>query len=164
MNYYGYINVGHVEDCNRKRLERMLKDYDEQLYLTWNPAKRDGQGVWELRRRPTYKTVVSQGSYNGGELFTAEYVENQFTHHVMDIPVLKYDVLSRLHEMDAWRHDRMVEDMDYESERRDDQIKAKARAEAHYAVKQHRREFRELKEALASGQSLARLLKGFSLD
>lgn len=164
MGYYGNINVGHVADCNKERLERMLKDYDNQLYIRWDAKRKNGRGCWQIRRRPNDKTQVYQGHYQGQPIFTAEYVEEDLTHHVLDVEVLSYDLVGKIKSMDAWNEKHFINDLEYLEDKASNEARKKNQEDLKYHMKQYRRTWRDMKEALASGQSLGQLLKGFKLD
>lgn len=156
----GKLIVGSVHDCNRQALERSLKFYDPQLYLKWNPKKRGGWGMWEIRRRPNEPTKVYQGSVDGQAFFTIEYKENDLVHHVLDVPVLRYDVLAKIKQMDAWANKNFLDNLDYEAARGIADAKAKARNELHYNIKQHKREWRDFAALVSQGVNPAKVLKG----
>src|SRR6185369_13350161 len=98
----GSLIIGNTGDCNKGFLERCLKYYDQQLYIKWNPKKRGGWGMWEVRRRPETATNVFQGKLEDGtNVYTYEYKELDLVNHVLDVPVLHYNVLGKIKSMDA---------------------------------------------------------------
>jgi hypothetical protein len=156
----GSIVIGSVHDCNRAALERSLKFYDPQLYIKWNPKKRGGWGCWEIRRKPEHLTKVYQGQWNGQALYTLEYKENDLVHHVLDVPVLRYDVLGKLKSMDAWNNKNFLNDLDYEAERLKEREEAKAKAELRYNIKQFKREWRDFASLVREGVNPSQIIKG----
>lgn len=165
LNYstLGRLVVGSVLDCNKDALERSLKFYDNQLYIKWNPKKRGGLGVWEIRRRPNEMTQVYQGNWRGHDLYTMEWKELDIVHHVLDVPVLKYNVLTRIKEMDVWGKKSWVDSSDYEAERERANIEKGARAELKYAIQQHKQEWRDFARLVSEGHNPGQVLNKFKL-
>lgn len=150
----GRLVKGDVLDVNKKRLERMLQDYDEQLYITWNVKKRKGLGVWEIRRRPLTKSVVQILPLDDqSTLVRIEYLEHNHIHHVMDAPVLHYKLLEQLQSMDLSKYNpRYFADMaDKNLDSHKAKEQAKARKEMLYHAKQNRKAVQTLRERILSG-------------
>lgn len=158
-NPIGNIIVGSVLDVNKKHLERALKDYDSQLYVQWNPRKRNGLGIWEIRRRPTKKTAVFKTVWEGNKIYQLEYVEQDLVHHIMDVEYLNYNVLTRLKEMDSWNSKDWIGDMDYEAERAYERETEKNRAERKYMIKDNLKQLKALREEFLSGNNPLRHFK-----
>jgi hypothetical protein len=150
---------GDVLDVNKAALERALRQYDSLLYIAWNPKKRQGMGCWEIRRRPEKKTAIHQGSWNGLHFFELKYKELNVVHHVLDVPVLNYDVLARIKKMDTWDYKDFGREVDYREAEYDERIESKAQEEMRYMIKQHKSEVRDLKEMLLSGMNPAQIAK-----
>lgn len=151
----GRVIKGSVFDVNPKYLERALKDYDKQLYLKWNPNKREGLGMWELRRTPNEKTAVFKTDYKGVNFYELDFVENDLVHHVLDLPYLNYKVLTRLREMDAWENKNHISHRDYLAEKKLIQDELKYEAEIKYLVKENKKYFQDLQEYVRSGYNPA---------
>lgn len=156
----GHIVIGHVLDCNKKHLEKALKDYDRQLYLKWNPDKDSGRGLWEVRRKPDHMTAVPKWEYGDIIVFELQYVENDLVHHVMDVPYLNYQILTRIREMDAWNTKNWAAELDYRADKARDKAFDENRENLRYAIKQHRRAFEDLREHIRSGKNPAEFLRG----
>lgn len=156
----GKIVRGHVLDCNKKYLERALKDYDSQLYLEWNPKKANGMGMWELWRTPNTKTAVPRWEIGNQIVFDLQYVPNDLIHHVMDLPVLNYNCLNRLKEMDTWGIKDWVNDLEYREAAAKEKEFKNNREDLTYAIKQYRRAFADLREEIRSGRNPADFLEG----
>jgi hypothetical protein len=151
----GSIIEGHVLDVNKKHLESALKNYDNQLYLKWNPKKKNGFGMWEVRRRPNAKTAVYKTDLGKSKIFELEYVEIDFVHHVLDVDYLNYNVLTRIKEMDAWNSPDLIKDQDYAAEKKIIAEENSVSDELRYLIKQNRKYFGELQEAVRSGYNPA---------
>lgn len=147
----------NTADCDKNALERSLKFYDRQLYLKWNPKKRSGWGMWEVRRRPNELTALYEGAVPGGELFRLEYSELDIVNHILDVPVLTYDVLGKIKSMDTWTSKNWVATQDYEARRAKDLEDRRAREELKYNIKQFKREWRELAIAVQQGMNPAEI-------
>jgi hypothetical protein len=148
----GRVVRGSVFDCNKKTLERLLKNYDSQLYLKWNTEKRGGRGIWELRRLPDAKKPVYKGVWiDGNPISALEYVESDMIHHVFDLPSLSYRVLDRLYAADTFRTKKWVDTFEYEEERSQIKLEADARNELAYNLRHHKKELDILREAARSG-------------
>ncbi len=155
----GNVIRGDVMDVSKREFDRQLKDYDNLLYSTWNPAKRKGMGCWEIRRRPAEPSHVYRGEFNGMELYEFKYVESPLVHHVLDTSCLNYSVISKIKSMDMWTV--MEEEgvtsinkaLDYRSQKHEEKVKEKGKEDLRYHIKQNKKIFREWKEMLASGQN-----------
>lgn len=156
----GNLVTGSVHDCNKAALERSLQFYDPLLYIQWNPKKRRGWGMWEVRRKPESLTRNYQGQLNGCSLSVLERKENSLINHVLDVPMLRYDVLGKIKSMDAWNYKNFTAEADYNAEKHQQREKDKARAEMRYNLKQHMREWREFASLVSQGMNPAKVLKG----
>jgi hypothetical protein len=148
---------GHVLDVNPKSLEEKLKEYDKQLYLKWNPKKRGGLGVWEIRRHNDKMTQVYYGEYEGSKLFRAEYTENNFINHVLDVEILGYHVIDKLASIDTFRTHKWVDALEYNETKMLEKEDSAARETVNYWAKQNKTLLRDFKELLLSGRSPAEL-------
>lgn len=156
----GRLIVGNTLDCNKNYVERCLKFYDKQLYLKWNPKKRGGWGMWEVRRKPEFLTHVFQGTFNGSKLYTAEYVEMDIVNHVLDVEVLHENILGKIKSMDSWGTSNYIDGLDYAAAKHKEQEQKKAREEMRYNAKQHKREWKEFAALVAQGVNPSHILKG----
>lgn len=159
----GKLVRGHVLDVAQAPLEKKLKDYDAKLYLKWNSKKLKGNGVWELRRRPDMKEVVDIIEYQGASFVKIDWHENNFVSHVLDVPYLNYDLLTRLKEMDTWNKGIQAHNVAAQAERNLDyheaQLKEKHRQEMVYQAKQYKKEFKDLREHLLNGGDASDIAK-----
>lgn len=151
---FGRVIKGNVMDCNKKHLEAALKQYDSQLYIKWNSEKRNGEGIWEVRRRPNEKTAWPKWEMGGSTIFELIYVENDLIHHVMDVPVLNYNILTRIKEMDTWGISNYVDKLEQKEKEAKDKVRAENRAELRYGLTQIKRATREFKDLAQSGNIL----------
>ena len=155
MSPTGNIIRGHVLDCSVGPLVERLRDLDSQLYVVWNPKKLRGWGLWEIRRHPNMKTVKEVLPYGGNTYVVVDYIENDFENHILDVPYLNYNVISRLKEMDTWTVSRDGEtfnrEMDYRASRRKATEEASALGERRYALKQNKTLIRDLMDYTLSG-------------
>jgi hypothetical protein len=156
----GNVVVGHVLDVNKKYLEKALKHYDKQLYLKWNARKNEGNGCWEVRRTPNQPVALLEGEWQGRNIFVLDYVENDIVHHILDVPFLNYDILTRIKEMDAWNNPNLVADNDYKAQKMKEEANSKHRAELRYQIGHFRKQFAELQEETRSGRNPLKLLSG----
>lgn len=178
---HGVSNLvsGHVLDVSKKPLESALRRYDPQLYLKWNPKKRKGLGIWELRRKPEMKSALAGRSidtptkglvYVPGDIFdmgdytisVPKYNENHTENHVKDFEYLTYDILAWVSKHDGWQYGFRGKDLTHESDYREgkylDKIDDDAQAERSYMIKQHRTEFNDFREYVLSGGDPYRLM------
>jgi hypothetical protein len=146
---------GTVLDVAPAAFEQRLKDYDPQLYVRWNPRKLKRHGCWEIRRRDTMKSIVDWAEFEGNCYTRLEYAENELVNHVLDCAFLNYDALRKLQEMDTWNKGYGVGSIVDQAERNLDhhraQLAAKAKADMAYQLKQHKSEWRDLKDEIARG-------------
>lgn len=156
----GGLIVGNGLDCNKAFLERILKAYDKQLYIKWNPKKRGGWGMWEVRRKPDTLTNVYHGEFNGAKLYTAEYVEIDIVNHVLDVEVLHENILGKIKQMDTWGKKNYIDELDSAAAKYKQEEEVKARAEMRYNAKQHKREWKEFAALVAQGVNPSHILKG----
>lgn len=163
----GKIITGHVLDCNKKELEKKLKAYDSKLYIKWNPKKLKGWGLWEVRRQPEKKRLVYKTSYQGVDLYEAEYVELDVIAHVLDVPILDYRVLGKIKKMDTWGDDKgknWVDRLEEEERAFKEKFDADNRANMQYNLKQHAKEWKDFAKFVSEGGNPGQVLskvKGF---
>lgn len=152
INRLGYTVKGHVLDVSKRVLEKMLKNYDSQLFLHWNPWKKTAQnGTWEVRRKPDIKLLTYCGEFEGQDMYAYEYKYNSFLDHVMDLPILRYDCLDKIKSMDKWSNtnwetewdDHIKSLKDNEEKKKWDNIRASIREDKKY--------WKQLQEATLSG-------------
>jgi hypothetical protein len=149
----GQLITGHVLDVSRRGFERVLRDYDHQLYVKWNPKKLRGEGCWEIRRRPNTKSVANVVEAGGNTFVCIDYVEYDIVNHVMDCAFLNYDQMRKLKSMDTSVHgyNNWVSDLEH-WEKKEQERQAVAAAEARdYAAKQYKTQIKEFKEMVNSG-------------
>lgn len=153
----GRVVQGHVLDMDKHYLQGILQRYDEQLYLKWNPKKRQGYGMWEVRRRPTKKSLVFRGyGENGETIFSLEYVENDMVHHVLDAEYLDLRIPVKLLEMDTFKLDGNYNDiMEYRAAKREEELEARRTADIRYMVKENKKYYSQLRELVALGYNPA---------
>jgi guanylate kinase len=162
--------IGDVLDVSKKTLEAHIQHYDPQLYLKWNPTKNHGYGVWELRRRPEKKTIVERVMYKGNTYCVVDYQENNWEHHVKDLPQLNYSLLQWLKDADQWtmsnydpdrilRLQRHLKHMDEAEQRKKDEQAAKARDDMMYKLKQDKAILNDFREKVVSGVNPAHLMR-----
>ncbi len=147
----GNTVVGTIFDCNRKHFARVLRDYSDRLYVGWNPYKKEGQGCWEIWHRPTYKTPVYRGEFEGVEYYSLEYKPNDFEHWVADLDYLDYAFLDKLREMDSWENKNLISQHDDSIENA--RIKDEEEENKHlkYVVRHNKKAFRELLDYTQAG-------------
>lgn len=153
----GNLVKGSVLDVNSKALEIKLRDYDKLLYLAWNAKKLKGMGCWEIRRQPPQKSAVPKTEFMGQVWFVLEYVENNLVNHVLDVPVLNYDVLGKISQMDTTKVVDWVADLEYKRMKYEEKLKAEEKRELSALYRDNKREMREFKELVASGFNPARI-------
>ena len=165
LNYstLGRLVVGSVHDCDRAGLERALRDFDKQLYLKWNPKKRNGMGCWELRRRPDGKEFVYKTDFAGQKIYQLEYVEQDLVHHIFDLPYLSYELIGRLKKADTWNDANFLDNMEYEADRQQRRVLANAKEELTYEVKQNKRIWRDFAEFVSHGGNPGQVLNKLRL-
>lgn len=156
----GKIVTGSVLDCNKKHLERALKDYEPRLYLKWNPAKCSGIGCWELRIRPLTKTAVPKWELGNSIVFDMQYVETFDVNHVKDFALLNYNILNWVQDHDAFKHKDWVSALEDAEEKSYNKELDTAKSDLKYALKHHKGAMGDLKEYARSGNNLANLFVG----
>jgi hypothetical protein len=154
----GKLIEGHVLDVNKSRFEETLKFYDPRLYVRWNPRKLHGWGCWEIRRHPSKKTVVYQGTHEGVAYSSLMSVEIDHVHHVLDAAFLNYDALRKLKEMDVWENPEFITDMDYREEQYALEQREKAKKEMEAQARDNATGLREFVESIRSGVDPSRIL------
>ena len=156
----GSVVTGSVLDANPARIERALKFYDRQLYLKWNPKKRQGWGMWEVRRTPDQLTKVYQGRFNGQKLYTLERKELDLIAHVLDVAVLNDTLLGKLKSIDAWATPNFIDNLDHAAAKHAEAQKAKAREEMRYNIKQFKQEWKDFASLVSQGVNPADIIRG----
>lgn len=146
----GSVVQGHVLDCSKKALEEKLRDYDPLLYVRWNPRKRSGMGIWEVRRRPEKNTAVYYGELNGLPFFRMEPVEINVVSHVLDVEYLNYEILTKLKAMDTWQVDNFADQFEYEERKAVEKAESRINEELRYGIKHHKKEMRVIKDYMQS--------------
>lgn len=165
----GHLITGSVLDVNRKELERKMQQYDSQLYLKWNPQRQQGQGVWEVRRRPEKKSITKVHYFGGNTYVELDYKENDFENLIWRVETLNYQILDRLKETDVWaqvnydpeHHSRLTKalrDGDHNREAKEDKGLRDARKEAIYKLNQDKSILRDFQEKINSGVNPALLM------
>lgn len=160
VSSFGSVVQGSVLDMNKKYFCEKLKQYDPRLYLKWNPKKRKGHGVWEIRIKPSKPTLVYHGEFMGQELCSLEYIESDMIHHVLDVNVLNMQVFNKLREMDAWENKNLIAEGDYEAERQLIKQELQQDEERLRMIRENKKYFRELHEVARSGVNPASLFFG----
>lgn len=171
---------GHVLDVAHAPLLATLRRYDPQLYFKWNPKKRAGRGIWELRRKPEFKSV-REGRYvdtpyrgrvffpgdifdmpDGSTWVMPKYHENHVENHVKDFEYLTYDMVDWVAKHDIWGYGYKGKLAMHEAEYKEGQyltkIEDEAEAERKYMIKQHRTQFNDFREYVLSGGNPYRLI------
>lgn len=169
----GNLIQGSVLDVARAPLLAALRRYDQQLYLKWNSKKREGRGLWELRRKPEFKSVrpgrmieSPRGKvYIPGDVFEFEglticvpkYHENHIENHVKDFDVLGYHILDWVASKDLWKFGYKGRDTmnqaEYLEAKYDEKIDNDSADEKNYMIKQHRTQFNDFRNYINSGGS-----------
>jgi hypothetical protein len=173
------IVQGHVLDVARAPLLAALRRYDPQLYLKWAPKKRGGCGLWELRRKPEFKSLregrVVEAPIKGkvcipGDVFdmgdhticVPKYHENHAENHVKDFEYLTYEMLEWLSQHDLWGHGfrgkNAMKEAEYREAKYEEKIDEEADAERQYMIKQHKTQFNDFREYLLAGGDPYRLM------
>lgn len=147
-------------DCAVKPLLRALRDYDPQLYLRWNPNKRDRLGIWEVRRRPEKLSPKEIVEFKGNTYTLLDYVENNLVNHVLDCKTgLNYGVVQKIKEMDTWGDKNWVRNLEYDERKHWVGVEDKALKEMKYGLKQYKSAAKDLKELVLSGTPLTELAR-----
>jgi hypothetical protein len=151
----GNLIQGHVLDVNKNSFERTLKDYDELLYVKWNPKKLKGHGCWEIRRRPEYKSVVDAVKVGNVTISRLEYCEVDLVNHVLDCAFLNYDQLNKIKSMDTTNTNQkfFVDELEHREAVARQLKQDKAIENRRYMAKQYKREIADFKEFVAAGNS-----------
>lgn len=175
----GRVVQGHVLDCNKQWIERALKQYDDQLYLKWNPYKTldangkativppegeywqgFGAGCWELRRRPNSKTAVPKWELGDCILFDLDYVETDVENHIKDFPYLNYSILGWVKSNDCWAVKDWVSDLEYREDESYNRELDRNQSDLKYHIKHERRAMRDFQNELKSGKNPLQFLGG----
>jgi hypothetical protein len=154
----GGIVQGDVLDVSVKSFQRVLKDYDSQLYVKWNPRKLKGHGCWEIRRTPTYKTAVPVGEIDGVMILDMKTLEFSDIHHVLDCAFLNYDAMNKIKRMDTSNTKNWVAQLEAREKERVEQMQAKAKEELKYAIKQQKSATSQFYEMVRSGINPAEVI------
>lgn len=159
MGPTGTVIKGHVLDCSVKGIERVLKDYDSQLYIRWNPNKIKRWGCWEVRRKPNAKSVKEITPIPGGAIKVIDYVEWDVENNIMDIAFLNYEIMTKLKAMDTWNENQsfFVDRMEAKEQEHNEKIKKAANDELRYTARQIKSSVNSLQEMIRSGFNPAEL-------
>lgn len=145
----GLVVKGTVFDVNRKNFERALKDLDPELFVVWNPYRKEGVGCWQIWIKPLTKTPVYQTTHEGNEIHSLEYKYIPVEHHIMDLDTLNYDVIEKLRKMRVTVQD--IENADYEARRKQVKEEEQYLQERKYAVRHTREIWKAFHEYVKSG-------------
>lgn len=154
----GKLIAGHVLDVNKRKFTEALQHYDRELYVKWNPRKIRGHGCWEIRRRPSKKTLLYKGTHKGMSFYVPTLVEYNDIHHVLDCAFLNYDAIRKLKEMDTWNTKNFSITLEQREAEARAKIQAKVAEEMKYRIKQDKSMAQDLYEAVRSGIPLAQIL------
>ena len=156
----GHLITGTVLDVGMGPFEQALKDHDSQLYVKWNPYKLYGWGCYEIRRRPNEKAVVDAVKIGNMTISRLEYCENDLIHHVLDCAFLNYDQIRKIKTMDTagTQQQYFVDKMEAREAAHVQKKRETAKADAVYHAKQYKKEMKDLKEFVASGNSLGQVI------
>jgi len=164
---------GHVLDCARAPLLAALRRYDPLLYFKWNPKKRAGAGIWELRRKPEFKSVrqsryldTPKGrvfvrgdvfEFEGMTISTPQYHETDLENHVKDFDRLTYGILAWVADHDLFQYGfkgkNVMSEAEYREAKYEEKIDDDSYAEKQYMIKQHKTEFQDFREYILAGGS-----------
>ena len=147
----GRLVKGNLFDVRPKAMERVLKDYDPQLYVKGNTEKYGGWGCWEIRRRSNLPEKVLKLEHKGVKLYRYEYTELDIINHVLDVPFLDYQTLGKLKSIDTWATDNWVAKLEDDEFDEENAAIKRSLEEMKYRFRQHKREMKDFKEAVASG-------------
>lgn len=160
----GRVVKGTVFDCNRKFLDKRLRDIDPRLYTSWNPYKNGGRGIWEIRILPSKKSEIYYGEYEGSPIFRLEYREDSMVHHIMDVPCLHENILNRLREMDTTKvitsMSTFSDWLEYEEDRVNEKADKALKEELMLRLKEERKYMEILYEEARSGRNPADFFRG----
>lgn len=154
----GNLVRGDIMDVSVKPFLRALRDLDKNLYVRWNPAKLRGHGCWEIRRLPSMKTSVYQGTHEGADFYRLGYVEYNSVHHVLDCAFLNYDVIRKLKSIDSWDVKNFADSLERREEEMREIEREKAKEALKYAIKQNKSAARDFYEMVKSGVNPAQIL------
>jgi hypothetical protein len=169
---------GHVLDVSLRPLLAALRRYDPLLYFKWNPKKRAGQGVWELRRKPEFKSIhaarvveTPRGNvhipgdvyeFDGYTICEPKYHENHIENHVKDFDRLTYGILAWVADHDLFQYGykgkNTMSEAEYKEAKYEEKIDEDSYAEKQYMIKQHKTEFNDFREYILAGGNPARLM------
>lgn len=147
----GWSVVGSIHDCSRKKFTEMLTKYSNRLYVGWNPIKNNGIGCWEVWHKPSTKTAVYAGEFNGGKLYATEYKPNDFEHWVADLPYLYYRFIEKLKKMDAWENKDLISCHDDKYDQHQKNIEKSEDDDIRHIVRSNKKAFRDLLDYTQSG-------------
>lgn len=151
----GKIIQGHVLDMNPRNFERLLKDYDRQLYIYWNPKKLGGWGCWEIRRHPNQKTAILDAEVGGMKIYRLEYLEHDMISHVMNCAYLNYERLEHLKKIDTWVDGKygatFAKELEDEEDQKITELEKKSVEEMKYGFRHEKWAARKMREAVADG-------------
>lgn len=166
------IITGNVLDVSRAPLLAALRRYDPQLYLKWNSKKRGGRGVWELRRKPEFKSVregrfldtPKRGrvffpgdvySFDEFTISVPKYHETEMENHVKDFDVLGYHILDFVAPHDTWKYGYRGKDTmreaEYNEAKYDEAIEDEMVKDLNYMIKQNRTQFADFRRYVSEG-------------
>jgi hypothetical protein len=154
----GKLVPGDILDVNVAAFNRALRAYDPLLYTVWNPKKVKGWGCWEIRRRPSMKTAMYQGTHQGTAFYSLVEVDLRSVHHVLDCAFLNYDAIRKIKSMDTWATKSFVDDIEAREAEFTAETEKRAKEEMKYAISQNKSMARDLYEAVRSGISPAQVL------
>lgn len=147
----GSVVKGSIWDCSMKAFQRAIKAYDSKLYVKWNPKKNNGYGMWELWREPNDKTWVEVGELNGEKILAPIFITKSLVHHVLDMPFLTTNVVSRLREMDAWENKNFAKQLDEQVDAHEEKVRRQRDEERRAYIREERKYLKEFKELVQSG-------------
>lgn len=182
VNHESRLVEGHVLDVTRGPLLAALRRYDPQLYVKWNSKKRGGQGVWELRRKPEFKSVregrfvdsPTRGrvlipgdihSFGDYTISVPKYHETSFENHVKDFTHLSYGMVLWVAAHDLWemqncgyKGKHFTKEAAYREAKYEEKIDEDSYAEKQYMIKQHSTQFQDFAAYINAGGDPYRLL------
>ncbi len=156
----GRLVQGHVLDVKLKPFLRSLKDFDNRLYIKWNPKKNRSNGKWELWRLPKYKTPVFFTELNGKRIHTLEYRENMFENYIADVKFIDYSIISTLQKLDTAEIKDFNNYLDYADDKKYEKDLKRSKDDLAYNLKHHRKEFAYLYEDMRSGGNPLKFFMG----
>ena len=150
---------GHVLDVAKGPFERALKDYDPQLYVTWNPSKVRNYGCWEIRRKPAEYSPVYRGTYAGFHFIELKLLELDLIHHILDCAFLNYDQIRKIKSMDTWKNPNWAKDLEYAENVQRVKTQEKLRADLMYEMREQKTAIRDYRDAILSGTNPAEIAR-----